>query len=163
SPLESKTANQAIRYIPDEVVGVIDSRYAGRMARDILGFGDSIPVVADLRAALQWKPDTLLIGIAPPGGRLPESWRSAILESIDNHLNIISGLHTFISEDPEFCSRAAKAGVAIHDLRRIPAEYEVVAKGYWKRREAKTILTVGTDCNVGKMTASLELHREFVR
>jgi uncharacterized NAD-dependent epimerase/dehydratase family protein len=163
SPLESKTANQAIRYIPEEVVGVIDSRYAGRMAREILGFGDSIPVVADLRAALIAKPDTLLIGIAPPGGRLPEEWRSVILESIDNKLNIISGLHTFISEDPEFCKRAQKAGITIHDLRKIPPEYEVVSKGYWKRREAKTVLTVGTDCNVGKMTASLELHREFVR
>jgi uncharacterized NAD-dependent epimerase/dehydratase family protein len=163
SPLESKTANQAIRYIPDEIVGVIDSKQSGRVAQDVLGFGGTIPVFSDLQSSLQQNPDTLLIGIAPTGGRLPDSWRAVILEAIDNKLNIISGLHTILSDDDEFSRRAKEKGVQLYDLRKIPPEYEVVAKGYWKGRKAKTILTVGTDCNVGKMTASLELHREFER
>jgi uncharacterized NAD-dependent epimerase/dehydratase family protein len=163
SPLESKTANQAIRYIPNEVVGVIDSRLIGRTAQDILGFGGTIPIFPDLRTSLQTKPDTLLIGIAPTGGRLPDAWRTMILEAIDNKLNIVSGLHTILSDDDEFVQRAKKCGVKLVDLRKVDPEYEVVAKGFWKRRDAKTILTVGTDCNVGKMTASLELHREFAR
>ena len=163
SPLESKTANQAIRYIPEEVVGVIDSHLAGRIAQDIIGFGDKIPIYPDLRTSLQKKPDTLLIGIAPMGGRLPDSWRKMILEAIDNKLDIISGLHTMLSDDEEFVRRAKANNVKLTDLREVAPAYEVVAKGFWKRREAKTILTVGTDCNVGKMTASLELHREFCR
>jgi uncharacterized NAD-dependent epimerase/dehydratase family protein len=162
-PLKSKTANQAIRYIPEEVVGVIDSAQAGRTVQHVLGFGGDIPVFSDLRTSLLKKPDTLLLGIAPTGGRLPEEWRRWILEAIENKLNIISGLHTILSDDEEFKQKAKQFGVMLTDLRKISPEYEVVSKGLWKDRKAKTILTVGTDCNAGKMTASLELHREFVR
>ena len=163
SPLESKTANQAIRYIPEEVVGVIDAQQAGRTAQQVLGFGAGIPVFSDLRTALLKKPDTLLIGIAPTGGRLPESWRAIINEAIDRKLNVMSGLHTKLSEDGEFAARAKSKRVQLIDLRTVTPEHEVVARGCWKTRKARTILTIGTDCNVGKMTASLELHREFVR
>jgi uncharacterized NAD-dependent epimerase/dehydratase family protein len=163
SPLESKTANQAIRYIPEEVVAVIDSTKSGKMVQEVIGFGGNIPVVASFDMGLKMKPDTLLIGIAPMGGILPESWREIIRCSINHKLTIISGLHTILADDSEFSPLAKNHGVKLHDLRRIPPEYEVVAEGTWRTRKARTILTVGTDCNVGKMTASLELHREFVR
>lgn len=163
SPLESKTANQAIRYLSDEVIGVIDSRQAGRTAQEVLGFGGTIPVFPDLRTSLSKKPNTLLIGVAPTGGDLPDSWRPIVKEAIGDKLDIISGLHTSLSEDKEFARLAERNGVQLIDLRRTPPEYDVIAKGSWQTRGAKTILTVGTDCNVGKMTAALELHREFVR
>lgn len=163
SPLESKTTNQAIRYLADEVIGVIDSRQAGRTAREVLGFGGDIPVFTDLRTSLLKKPNTLLIGIAPTGGQLPESWRMIVKEAIQAKLDIISGLHTLLSDDAEFVSLARQCGVRLVDLRKVPEEYEVIAKGTWQTRHVKTVLTVGTDCNVGKMTASLELHREFLR
>jgi uncharacterized NAD-dependent epimerase/dehydratase family protein len=163
SPLESKTANQAIRYLPGEVVAVIDSRQAGATAESVLGFGGDIPVRRDLRSSLPELPDTLLVGIAPTGGILPAEWRAVILEALGAGLHVVSGLHTYLSDDPEMAAAARARGVTLTDLRKVPAEYEVVAKGNWRAREAKTILTVGTDCNVGKMTASLELHREFLR
>ena len=163
SPLESKTCNQAIRYLPNEVIGVIDSRNAGKTAQQILGFGGDIPIFSSLQNSFSQNPNTLLIGIAPIGGRLPNEWRAILIEAIQHKLNIISGLHTFLSENEEFSLLAKKNDVTITDLRKIPSEYEVVAKGSWKTRKAKTILTVGTDCNVGKMTASLELHKEFLR
>jgi uncharacterized NAD-dependent epimerase/dehydratase family protein len=162
SPLESKTANQAIRYIPDEVVAVIDSTQSGKTAGDLLGFGGSIPVVASLGEALAYKPDTLLIGIAPTGGKLPGSWRGLLLEALEAGLHLISGLHTLLSDDPAFASRGAGRS-RITDLRKVPPEYERIATGAWKSRRARTLLTVGTDCNVGKMTAALELHHEFQR
>ena len=163
SPLESKTANQVIRYIPEEIIGIVDSTQAGRTCQQIIGFGGNIPILPDLRSSIPLKPNALLIGVAPTGGKLPESWRGFIKEAIGYHLDIISGLHTFLAEDEEFKTLARSAGVHLFDLRKVPPEYEVIAKGSWKSRKAKTILTVGTDCNVGKMTASLELHREFVR
>ncbi len=162
-PLESKTANQAIRYIPHEIVGVIDRRHAGRTAGDVLGFGGDIPVFADFDAALTRTPDTLLIGIAPRGGRLPEEWRPIVGKAMGRGLTIISGLHTLLSDEPDLAALARAHQAPIIDLRKTPPDHEVIAKGSWKERHAKTILTVGTDSNVGKMTASLELHREFLR
>ncbi|HLX11294.1 MAG TPA: DUF1611 domain-containing protein [Bacteroidota bacterium] len=162
-PLESKTANQAIRYMPEQVVAVIDSTQAGKSVDDVIGYGGKIPVVRDLKVGLSRKPDTLLIGIAPMGGILPDSWRAIVREAIENKLSIISGLHTFLSDDVEFAALAKKNSVSMTELRKIPPTYEVVAEGHWRKRKAKTILSIGTDCNVGKMTASLELHREFVR
>jgi len=163
SPLESKTANQAIRYIPDDIVAVIDSTQRGKSAREVLGFGGTIPVVANIRETLPLRPDTLLIGIAPTGGRLPREWRPVILEAMNSKLHVISGLHTVLSDDAEFAAEALRNGVWLVDLRKVSPEYETIARGCWKERKAKTVLTVGTDCNVGKMTAALELHREFQR
>lgn len=163
SLLESKTANGAIRYLPNQVVGIIDSSKVGKTAQEILGFGGSIPVFKNLEEALPQTPNALLIGIAPTGGRLPEEWRDILRFAIEHGLQIISGLHTFVSDDAELAALAQEHGVEIQDLRKVPPEYEVVSCASWKTRQAKTILTVGTDCNIGKMTASLELHREMER
>src|SRR6476661_2543264 len=73
-PETSKTANACIRYTPDHVVGVIDSRHAGKTSQQILGFGGKIPVVATLDDGLALGPNSLLIGIAPPGGQIPAEW-----------------------------------------------------------------------------------------
>jgi len=162
-PLTSKTANQAIRYLGDEVVAVIDSTRAGSTAGEQLGYGGPIPVVADLPAAMRFEPSVLLIGIAPAGGLLPEGWRPVILDALNRGLHIVSGLHTHLGADPEFSACAKASRTSITDLRLVPGNHLAVSKGLWRGRKAKTILTVGTDCNVGKMTASLELHNEFLR
>ena len=158
SPLRSKTANACIRYSPDKVVAVIDSSRAGQTAQDVLGFGGSIPVIASLAEGLTHRPSGLLIGIAPPGGQLPASWRSLILEAIDHRLEIWSGLHTILGDDPEFAARARSARVAVHDLRKPPDDIEV-ARGRVREIDDRTtvVLTVGTDCNIGKMTTQLQL------
>jgi uncharacterized NAD-dependent epimerase/dehydratase family protein len=155
-PLTSKTANSCIRYTPERVVGVIDSRRAGRTAQSVLGFGGDIPVVATVAEGLRLGPTALLIGVAPQGGKLPDEWRAMVLASIDAGLDVWSGLHTFIGEDPEFAGRAAQRKVAIHDLRRAPADTPV-AMGRVRKVDATVILTVGTDCNIGKMTSALQL------
>jgi uncharacterized NAD-dependent epimerase/dehydratase family protein len=162
SPLRSKTANGAIIYLRDEVVAVIDSTKAGMTAQQVLGYGGDIPVVRDLAEGLVYKPTHLLIGIAPTGGRLPEEWRHVIRQALQNGHHILSGLHTILSDDPEFSELARKHGAEITDYRKIPPEAEVVAKGSWRTRKARTVLTVGSDCNIGKMTTILQIHREFL-
>ncbi|MDQ4080481.1 MAG: DUF1611 domain-containing protein [Gemmatimonadota bacterium] len=155
-PLTSKTANSCIRYMPDRVVAVIDARRAGKTVHDVLGFGGKIPIIATLEEGLRLRPTALLIGIAPQGGRLPEEWRAIVRGAIENDMQIWSGLHTFIGDDKELRELAQRRGVAIHDLRRPPKDLPVAA-GRVRHVDATVVLTVGSDCNIGKMTAALQI------
>src|SRR5450432_2119820 len=110
-----KTATGVIRYGKDAVVAVIDSTHAGQDVSQALdaAIGQGIPVVSDINEALHYQPDALLIGIAPLGGQLPEAWRWQLLAAIAAGLNIINGLHVFLSEDEELRGAAEKHGVTI--------------------------------------------------
>ena len=153
----AKTAMGVIRYGQDEIVAILDSSMAGRSLAEVLP-GRDIPFVATLDAALAMRPppDSLLIGIAPTGGRLPEAWRSLILDAIRAGLDIHNGLHQFLGDDGEFASAAAAFGSRLIDLRRPPERFET-AVGRRHAPGKRVILTVGTDCAIGKMTVALEL------
>lgn len=163
-PLTSKTANSCIRYFPERIVGVLDRAQAGKTARDVLGFGGSIPVVGDFERglALGQGATAVLIGIAPAGGKLPGEWRGWLRTAIERRLEIWSGLHTFIGDDPELGSLARARGVRIFDARKPPAGL-LIADGRAAEVEAYVILSVGSDCNVGKMTAQLQLRDGLVQ
>ncbi len=155
-PETSKTANACIRYTPERVVGVIDATRAGRTAGEVVGFGGDIPVVATLDEGLALSPNALLIGIAPAGGQIPPEWVQLVRRAIEHKLEIWSGLHSFLGDIPELVETARKHGVGIHDLRRPPAKI-TVANGRVRNVDATVVLTVGTDCNIGKMTTQLQL------
>jgi len=157
----SKTAIGVIRYGRDRVVAVLDSTRSGRNVSEWLGPGHDIPVVATLAEALPQGPTALLVGIAPRGGKIPPPWRATIVEAIEHRLDIVSGLHEFISDDPEFASAAATHGVELIDHRRPPERHEI-ATGRPHRPGCHVVLTVGTDCAIGKMTVALELRRAAV-
>ncbi len=160
TPLDAKTALGVIRYRPDEVVAVIDSERAGRSCQDCVGTGGDIPVVAGLEAAAAFDADTLLLGTAPQGGGLPESWRHVVAEALMRGWDVLSGLHVFLADDPELAAIAASKGCRIHDVRRPPASRAIAARRV-ASTEALVVLTVGSDCNVGKMTTALEVHAEL--
>ena len=155
-PEESKTANACIRYTPERVAGIIDSRSAGKTAQQVVGFGGDIPVVATLEEGLALNPNALLIGIAPAGGQLPDAWLDLLARAIENRLEIWSGLHTFIGDIPNLAALAQQHGVKIHDLRKPPRDLRV-SNGRVRDVSATVVLTVGTDCNIGKMTTQLQL------
>jgi len=155
---DAKTAFGVIRYGPDPVVALVDSSNAGRNVREWLGPEHDVPIVATLREALLHGPTALVIGIAPTGGRLPDSWRATILEAIAVGLDVHSGLHAFLGDDPALAAAAAAAGARIVDYRR-PPERADTAVGRRHRPGSRVILTVGTDCAVGKMSVALELIR----
>jgi uncharacterized NAD-dependent epimerase/dehydratase family protein len=152
----AKTAHGVIAYADDATVAVIDPEYAGKRVRDVVPYlASDAPIVASVREARDFGPTSLLIGIAPPGGALPADARVAILEAIAARLEIVSGLHQFLADDPEF-ARAAKAyRVRLWDVRRPPTPRLFSGAAYDVK--PRVVLTVGTDCAVGKMTASLEL------
>jgi uncharacterized NAD-dependent epimerase/dehydratase family protein len=160
-PLEAKTAVGMLRYRPARVAAVIDSTQAGRTAAQCAGVGGDIPVVASVDEAAALGAGALLIGIAPAGGRLPDSWRPVLRRSLERGWDVISGLHAFLSDDPELSALARAHQAQLHDLRRPPRDLRV-ALGRASRVDALIVLTVGTDCNSGKMTAALEVQRELV-
>ena len=98
----------------------------------------------------------LLIGIAPQGGQLPAAWREVVASALGHGMDVWSGLHFFVGDDAEFARLAASHGATIHDLRRPPANLPI-ASGRVREVKATVLLTVGTDCNIGKMTTQLQL------
>ncbi|MDQ3136500.1 MAG: DUF1611 domain-containing protein [Gemmatimonadota bacterium] len=158
--MTSKTANSVIRFLPDRTVGVLDRQKAGRTVQDVLGFGGALPVVGSMREGLALGPTAVLIGIAPQGGRMPGEWRAWLAEALDHGCDLWSGLHTFLGDDPLLAEKARTMGRKIFDLRRPPADLPI-ASGLAKSVEPLVVLTVGTDCNVGKMTAQLRLTRRL--
>ncbi|ELY71012.1 hypothetical protein C489_01601 [Natrinema versiforme JCM 10478] len=103
--------------------------------------------------------DTLLIGISPIGGEFDESWRDDVRTALEHGCDVISGLHYFLAEDEEFARLAAENGCEIRDVRNPPADLSV-SEGIAGEVDADVILTVGTDCSVGKMTTTMELARD---
>ena len=154
--MTSKTANAVIRYHPSRVVAVFDRALVGQTAQQVLGFGGNVPVIGSVSAGLALGVNAVLIGIAPQGGRLPDEWYGWLREALGAGCDIVSGLHTFLSDDPALMALAGKHGRTITDARKAPANIPV-ASGLAKDVDALVVLTVGTDCNVGKMTAQLQL------
>jgi uncharacterized NAD-dependent epimerase/dehydratase family protein len=158
-PHRSKTANGVLRYTDAEVVAVLDRDNPGERAADLLPAVQDAPVVAefaDAQAAADGEIDTLLIGIAPIGGGFDDSWRPDVRAAIEAGCDVVSGLHYFLAEDSEFSALAAEHGVELRDVRR-PHDDLTVAEGRADEVAADVVLTVGTDCSVGKMTTTMEL------
>jgi uncharacterized NAD-dependent epimerase/dehydratase family protein len=158
--MTSKTANSIIRYHPERTVAVLDRQHAGQAVQDVLGFCGGIPVVGSMREGLALGPTSVLLGIAPKGGQLPSEWRAWLAEALDAGCDVWNGLHTFLSDDPVLAEKARANGRTLHDLRRPPADLPI-ASGLAKSVNPLVVLTVGTDCNVGKMTAQLQLTRKL--
>ncbi len=152
-PVNAKTAACVIRYRPDEVVALLDTTQPGKTSQELLGVGGDIPVVASMADAPS--ANTLLIGIAPTGGKLPPVWRRILLEAIEGGMNLVSGLHDFLADDPEISAAAARRDVQIHDVRK--NHERDVANRLNLREDCLRIHTVGQDCSVGKMLASVEI------
>ena len=152
-PVTAKTASSVLRYRPEEVVALLDGTNEGRTTKELLGVGGSTPIVAKLADAVG--ANTLMIGIAPSGGRIPPAWKSIILDALNQGMDVVSGLHEFISSDPAFVAAAQKGGGSISDVRKND-EHDVANK-LGLREECLRIHTVGQDCCVGKMLAAIEL------
>ncbi|HCK70989.1 MAG TPA: DUF1611 domain-containing protein [Planctomycetaceae bacterium] len=153
NPHTAKTGCCVIRYRGDEVLAVIDSTQEGKPVSSCLGVGEDLLFISSLSQAPQ--ANTLLIGIAPPGGKVPESWRPIILEAIEKGMNVVSGLHDFISDDTEFADAASQQEVELIDVRK--NNMTEIARRPGFREDCFRIHTVGHDCSVGKMVTSVEI------
>ncbi|WP_435181513.1 DUF1611 domain-containing protein [Halorussus sp. AFM4] len=160
-----KTANGVVMH--SEVFdarAVVDTETAGRTPADVLDKPDApdIPIVASVEQALDEAPEAeaLVIGVAPAGGDLPDAWVSDIEDAIRAGCDVVSGLHVFLSEQDRWRDLADEHGVRLFDVRKPPADDDLrVGDGSVDEVDADVVLTLGTDCAVGKRTTTFELYR----
>ena len=146
-----KTMRGVLRYRREDVVAILDSARAGESE-------DGVPIVGDVRAALPYEAQVALVGVATQGGRFPPPWRAILVDCIEAGLSIENGLHQMLGDDPELRPLADQHGVELRDLRRPPEDLDCPT-GENLEVPARIVLTVGSDCAIGKMTVSLELDR----
>ncbi len=156
----AKTAHGLVRGSERfQIVAVVDADAAGLDAGFVLdGKTRGIPVVASLAEALVQaavRPDTVIVGVAPSGGALPPALRAPLLEAAAAGLNIVSGLHELVGDDPAIVAAARATGAVITDVRRSPPKS---ALHFWtgaiRRVRAPRLAVLGTDCALGKRTTA---------
>ena len=163
--VDGKTAAALVRHSEIyTIVGVIDSSLTGKDAGGELGEEKSgIPIFASLDDALgklAYIPDFYIYGKAPLETYIANNERLMILEAMGKGMNIISGLHQFFSEDPEFAQVAALNGIRIKDIRKPPLlKYLHLFTGQISEVNVPVIAVLGTDCACGKMTTAVELNK----
>jgi len=166
---DGKTANGLVRHTDRyRIAGVLDSQLTGQDAGEVLaGKPCGIPIFASLAEALDKaaeKPTHLVIGLAPDGGRLPDTYRTVIIEALRAGINIDSGLHQFLSEDPELSKLAEENGATIRDVRRTPPRDQLhFFTGAINDVKAVRVAVLGTDCCCGKRTTTTLLTGELNR
>jgi len=154
-PHYGKTMRGVLRYRREDVAAILDSTRAGETE-------EGLPVVGSVEEALPLAPTTALVGVATQGGRFPPEWIELLRRCIEHGLDVENGLHVFLSDNSELRELAERHGVELHDLRRPPAGLST-ATGANLEVDATIVLTVGSDCAIGKMTVSLELDFEARR
>lgn len=160
-----KTANGVVMHSEIfEARAVVDSECAGEQPEAILHYSDSpdIPIVRSVAEALEISPEVevLVIGAATAGGTLPESWVDDIETAMEAGCDIVSGLHIFLSEQKRWRELANENQVRIFDVRKPPERTDLrVGDGSVDDVEASIVLTLGTDCAVGKRTTTFELYK----
>jgi uncharacterized NAD-dependent epimerase/dehydratase family protein len=154
-PHHGKTMRGILRYAPESVVAILDSTRAGETH-------EGFPVVESVNDALCFGPDTATVGVATQGGRFPPAWLELLRACISKGLDVENGLHVFLSDDPELVELASRHGAELRDLRKPPADLSTPT-GANLAVPAQIVLTVGSDCAIGKMTVSCELDLEARR
>ena len=161
-----KTAHGLVRFTRRyEILSVIDERYSGSDAGFILDAKEmGVPIVDSVETSLETArrsgktPTHFVIGLAPDGGRLNERNRKDITNAITHGLNIDSGLHDFLSDDPAFMDLARKHGITMRDIRKPPdRKYLHFFSGEIESVQSTRVAVLGTDSAVGKITTAWKL------
>lgn len=159
---DAKTAHGLVRYSQKFTIsGIIDSTLEGKDAGEILdGNTKNIRIYADLKQALQDVPDTkyLLIGVATSGGILPEGYIDIILKAIRSGINIVNGLHFYLTDDPELVREASDNDVELIDVRKMFNMYHTFFSGKIDDVSSRKIAVLGIDSAIGKRTTAIMLH-----
>jgi uncharacterized NAD-dependent epimerase/dehydratase family protein len=161
-----KTAHGLVRYTKRyDIVSVVDSAVPPGDAGEILdGKPRGIPMFSSLEEAFhETKPEIFLVGAVSEGGFLPEGYDRAIIWALKHKLDIVSGLHHFISDDKRFTKLASKNGCKIVDVRKLFRDFRRFYTGEIKLVDSTRIAVLGTDSAIGKRTTCIMLVQELER
>ena len=150
-----------VRYLPNPIVCIIDKELAGKPIQDYMPTSKDIPILSSLTEAIDKGAEVLILGIAPSGGKIPDSWNPVIEEALEAGLSIVNGLHDLLSEKWRHHIQNPKEQW-IWDVR-IPQFTPKIATAKAASLKNKRILFIGTDMAVGKMTAGLELYSHYLK
>ncbi len=146
----AKTASGIVQWRREAVAGQL------RFTNDAVDLG--VPDM-NIKEAARGSVGSLIVGVAPVGGAVPEEWWRVMIEAASKGLDVVGGLHTLLNDNPELVAAAAKSGVRLVDVRVPPPGLPC---GTGKKRSGRRVLTVGTDCAVGKKYTALALHAAMV-
>ena len=152
--LFAKMAEGVIRYSPNPITCVIDSSKAGKSVSEVCNIDKDIPILENIDEALKFGAEVLLLGTAPSGGRLPESWIQIIGQSIEKGLSVVNGLHDSVND---IFSYKLGPNQWIWDIRNPINNKPRIGAARASFLSNQRILMIGTDMAVGKMTTGLEL------
>lgn len=141
-----------LRYSPNPILCVIDSRHTGRDAEAVTGIPRPVPVVADVEEARAMGADVFLLGIAPGGGMIPPDWTPVIDRAIALGMSVVNGLHDRLGDRYALLA----PDQYVWDIRKEPAGL-TTGTGAARELPNRRALLIGTDMAVGKMTAGLEI------
>jgi uncharacterized NAD-dependent epimerase/dehydratase family protein len=147
-----KTLRGVMRYRRESVVAILDTQRAGES-------DDGVPIVASVAEGMEHGPDTALVGVVTQGGRFPGDWQELLKSCVAHGLDLENGLHVRLHDIPGLPELAREHGVELRDLREPPPDLST-ATGENLEVDATIVLTVGSDCAIGKMTATCELDLE---
>jgi uncharacterized NAD-dependent epimerase/dehydratase family protein len=157
----SKIAASLVRYNGDRCVAVIDSRRAGQTVQDVLGYGGSIPIVGRVEHALPLNPEVLVIGKGLHSADLPSAWKPHLLAAVRNGLHVINSIHFRLLGDPDIARAVREKGVTVWETKDAPPvrlnKARVLDLDTW------VVHTCGSDSNIGKKTAGLQIWKEANR
>ncbi len=158
-----KTANGLVRFSKRyRINAVIDSRFHGQDAGEVLeGRYKGIKVVSTVEEALDLNVNTFIVGVATDGGYIPENYRSYIRDALRNSLNVVSGLHEFVGDDPEFAAIARSSGSKITDVRKMFRDFKRPFSGEIRNVKSRKIAVLGTDSAIGKRTTAVFMNNAF--
>jgi uncharacterized NAD-dependent epimerase/dehydratase family protein len=151
-PHYGKTLRGVLRYRRDSVVAILDTKRAGEM-------DDGVPIVGSVDEAMRHGPNTALVGVVTQGGHFPGDWQDVLKSCVAHGLDLENGLHVRLHDIPGLPELAREHGVELLDLREPPADLST-ATGANLDVDATIVLTVGSDCAIGKMTVTCELDLE---
>jgi uncharacterized NAD-dependent epimerase/dehydratase family protein len=159
-----KTAHGLVRYTTKyEVVGVVDSTAPSGDAGEVLdGKHRGIPLFASMEdACKKTQPEIFIVGAVSEGGILPEGYDKAVMWALSHGLDVVSGLHQFISDDERFTTTASKNNCKIVDVRKIFRDQKRFYTGEISQVGSTRIATLGTDSAIGKRTTAVMLVNEL--